>query len=172
METTHEEIWDEEDMVREFGVKFYMAHRVDLHAELKFLATREEGPGQPVRIETGCEVVDYVSSNLESEETGTTNLIIQLQDAEKGTVALSDKTTRQGDLIVAADGIHSKAVRHVVGYDNPARKTGVACFRFLIPSEDILEDDETKNLMEEHEGLFRFFHDKERRMLVWYPCRV
>lgn len=151
LEKTHEEIWDEEVMMREFGARFYLAHRVDLHSELILLATREEGPGEPVMIETRREVVDY--------------------NAEKGIVTLLDGTTRQGDLIVAADGIHSKAVKHVVGYDNPARETGVACFRFLILSQDILDDEETKGLMDEHDGLFRFFPDKDRRILVWYPCR-
>lgn len=75
-------------------------------------------------------------------------------------------------MIVAADGIHSKAVKYVVGYDNPARKTGTACFRFLILSEEILNDVETKDLMNEHEGLFRFLPDSEGRVLVWYPCRL
>lgn len=54
-------VWDGDDIEREFGARFWLAHRVDLHAELKLLATRDEGPGNPVRIETGCEVVGYVS---------------------------------------------------------------------------------------------------------------
>lgn len=55
------ETWDEEKVEREYGAKFYLAHRVDLHAELKLLATQFEGQGRPVVIETGCEVVGYVS---------------------------------------------------------------------------------------------------------------
>lgn len=60
LEVTHVEIWDDDKVEREFGAKFYLAHRVDLHAELKFLATREDGGGIPVIIETGCEVLEYV----------------------------------------------------------------------------------------------------------------
>ena len=59
----HENTWEEGAIEREFGANFWLAHRVDLHAELKLLATGE-GEGKAVRIETGCEVVCYVSSFL------------------------------------------------------------------------------------------------------------
>lgn len=87
-------------------------------------------------------------------------------------MALADGTERKGDLIVAADGIHSQAVKYVVGYDNPAKPSGIAVFRFLIPSEDILEDDETKDLMKEGDGVTRILEDKEHRRVIWYPCRA
>jgi salicylate hydroxylase len=52
---------DQSNIEEEFGAAFYFAHRVDLHDELKYLATREDGPGTPVKILTGTEVVGYVS---------------------------------------------------------------------------------------------------------------
>ena len=54
---------DQSQIKKEFGAAFYFAHRVDLHSELKLLATREEGPGKPAEILTGKEVVGYVSLN-------------------------------------------------------------------------------------------------------------
>ena len=44
-----------------YGAGCYFAHRVDLHQELKRLATQEAGPGYPVRIELKSEVLAYVS---------------------------------------------------------------------------------------------------------------
>ena len=87
-------------------------------------------------------------------------------------MTLADGTTRTGDLIVAADGIHSQAVKYVVGYDNPARKTGYAIFRFLLPTKVILDDEETKHFMEEGEGVTRLYEDSGGRRIVWYPCRA
>lgn len=56
--------WEEGSFQRDYGANFWLAHRVDLHSELKLLASRLEGPGKPVKIETGCEVVGYVSFYL------------------------------------------------------------------------------------------------------------
>jgi salicylate hydroxylase len=47
----------------EFGQPLYYAHRVDLHASLKQLATEPSGVGIPVTVYQNNEVVDYVSSN-------------------------------------------------------------------------------------------------------------
>lgn len=92
-------------------------------------------------------------------------------------MTLADGTKRAGNLIVAADGIHSLAVKYVVGYENPAQKTGFVIFRFLIPTEVIRQDDETKDLMKGGDGatggdgISLILEDKEDRRLIWYPCR-
>jgi salicylate hydroxylase len=80
----------------------------------------------------------------------------------------------KADLVVGADGIHSKAVKSVTGFDNPAIPKGLSCFRFLIPSEELLADPETAPLMENHEGKARYYiiaAGKNTRRIVWYPCR-
>ena len=46
---------------KEYGAAFYFSHRVDLHNELRHLATREEGPGKPAEILERREAVGYVS---------------------------------------------------------------------------------------------------------------
>lgn len=46
------------------GTDLYLAHRVDLHNALKWMATRPDGPGEPVKIHLSTEVVDYVSTHL------------------------------------------------------------------------------------------------------------
>lgn len=43
------------------GAELYYAHRVDLHNALKWMATRQDGPGRPVTIHLGSAVVGYAS---------------------------------------------------------------------------------------------------------------
>jgi len=60
----------------------------------------------------------------------------------------------------------------VVGYENPAVPKGLVCFRWLMTSRELLEDPETKGLMEGAEGRCGFFIDRMAgKRLVWYPCR-
>ncbi|KAF8846697.1 FAD/NAD(P)-binding domain-containing protein [Acephala macrosclerotiorum] len=137
---------------KEYGAAFYFSHRVDLHNELRHLATREEGPGKPAEILERREAVGY--------------------DPE-GVVKLSDGTTMKADLIIGADGIHSKAVKSVVGYENPAVPVGISCFRFLLPSQEIFDDPETAGLMENHDGRGRsYVSSKDGHLrIIMYPCR-
>ncbi|TGO13540.1 hypothetical protein BTUL_0068g00490 [Botrytis tulipae] len=136
-----------------YGYESFYSHRVDLHTELKLLATGEEGEGKPAVIYNRCEVVDYDTAN--------------------GSVTLADGTIKTADLIVGADGIHSSAVRKIVGYENPAIPTGISCFRTLIPVQEIRDDPECAFFMEEMEGKLRMFiwpkHNHQK--VVWYPCR-
>ena len=46
------------------GAGLYYAHRVDLHDALKWMATREDGPGTPVTIHVRSRVVGYVSARF------------------------------------------------------------------------------------------------------------
>lgn len=45
---------------KEFGAPWLLNHRVDLHNELKRLATTTEGPGAPATIRTAAKVVRVV----------------------------------------------------------------------------------------------------------------
>jgi salicylate hydroxylase len=49
-----------------YGLPIYSVHRVDLHDQLKALATGEDGPGLPCKLHVRAEVVDYVSCTLTS----------------------------------------------------------------------------------------------------------
>lgn len=47
------------------GAPWFLAHRVDLHAELKRMATTEDGIGKPVILKPNSRVIHYVRiSNL------------------------------------------------------------------------------------------------------------
>ena len=130
---------------------WYLAHRVDLHNELKFLATRTDDEGFPAKIVTGTEVVAF--------------------DTLSASITLANGDTEIADVIVAADGVHSQATRHILGHDNLAAPTGMSAFRFLIPSDVLRDDPETASFLEDDAGRFKIFTGTGDRRLVWYPCR-
>lgn len=43
-----------------YSAPWFLAHRVDLHNELKLLATQDEGPGEPAIIHLSAEVTEIV----------------------------------------------------------------------------------------------------------------
>ncbi|ESZ89778.1 hypothetical protein SBOR_9838 [Sclerotinia borealis F-4128] len=135
----------------EYGSGYFFSHRVDLHNELKLLATGIEGEGKPAVIQNRCEVVGY--------------------DTINGSAILADGTIMTADLIVGADGIHSSAVKEVTGYETPAVPTKISCFRCLMPVQEIRDDPECASFMEAMEGkLCMFTSPKDgRQRIVWYP---
>ena len=60
-------------------------------------------------------------------------------------------------------------VKFVTGYSNPATPTKHSIFRFLIPSEAILEDPETRDFVKD-EGSMKIYLGEDKR-IIWYPCR-
>ncbi|GAB1201957.1 hypothetical protein APSETT445_000555 [Aspergillus pseudonomiae] len=130
-----------------YGAPWFLAHRVDLHSELRRLATAQEGPGSPADIVLNAKVVGY--------------------DASGGYVTLADGSVHGADLIVAADGIHTSAIHHVHGRATPPVSTGSAVFRFLLSTEDLPDDPS----LEPHfgDGLMRVMAAEGVRRLVWYP---
>jgi salicylate hydroxylase len=78
----------------------------------------------------------------------------------------------QADLVIAADGVHSKAVQHVLDETEivQAGDTGWACMRWLVPREDFLSDPETAGMIQD--STTRYFTAADGAAgLVWYPCR-
>ncbi|KAJ2893482.1 hypothetical protein MKZ38_008659 [Zalerion maritima] len=137
-----------------WGVELYFAHRVDLHEALKRLATEEDGPGVPAKIVPGTEVVEF--------------------DPETPSITLSNGTRVTSHLVVAADGINSRAVEVVLGEARPLlpANTVNCCFRFLVPWNILAEDENTNPFLNGHEGRAKVHSDVESKIrLVSYPCR-
>jgi 2-polyprenyl-6-methoxyphenol hydroxylase-like FAD-dependent oxidoreductase len=125
-----------------------LAHRVSLHSELKRLATCEEGKGKPAVLRTRCRVVDV--------------------DAKEGIVTLEDGEKLQSDVVVGADGVHSRTRAKIPGAENMKPfGSGKSAFRFLIPREKAYADPETRKFAEKEGHLLMIFA-RDRRVVV-YP---
>ncbi|KAI9763519.1 MAG: hypothetical protein M1840_000472 [Geoglossum simile] len=134
-----------------YGSPWYSSHRVDLHNELKLLATEDGAGGKPVKINLASKVVDI--------------------DPVTATIKLSDGTSHTADLAIAASGIHTTFLSLILPPDQDITpvSTGTSAFRFLIPTSDLLPNDEIVHFMKEP-GIKIFVGEGSKR-LVWYPCR-
>ncbi|KAI0024721.1 FAD/NAD(P)-binding domain-containing protein [Xylariomycetidae sp. FL0641] len=105
-------------------------HRVDLHRGLRDLAARERGPGRRVALRLGAEVVAL--------------------DGEAGTLRLRSGETVEVDLLVLADGAHTKLLSDFLGHPAPpAEPTGRSIYRWLVRMEDVRADADTASLFPE-----------------------
>ncbi len=152
-----------------WGTPMYSVHRVDLHNQLRLLATQKEGQGFPVDIQVRSKVVDYVSKNA---TIPISEILMSIhQDAVNGKVTVADNKILQTDLIVVADGVHSTAVRLVLGNEEiQAGDTGWACMRWLVPTEELLSDPNTSAMIQDSVQRY-FIASQGAGGLVWYPCR-
>ena len=81
-----------------------------------------------------------------------------------------------GDVVVAADGIHSIGVEAVLGQANPPQPQELynGCFRFLLPAADLDADPETSwwNQDNHRQGKMSIYmNGKTGNRFVSYPCR-
>ncbi|KAI9822970.1 MAG: cis-Golgi t-SNARE syntaxin [Phylliscum demangeonii] len=145
---------DFHNVVERYGERYASFHRVDLHNELKRLATAPDGIGRPVDV------------RLRAKVTGA--------DATSGTVTLADGSTQTADLLIGADGLHS-VVQQAINGEYPARDTGSSAFRFLIPTERLMADPVTAALVAGKRNTLYVCPDTSpdapNRLLVWYECR-
>ncbi|PRQ76541.1 hypothetical protein AAT19DRAFT_11959 [Rhodotorula toruloides] len=132
---------------KEFDAPWLLNHRVDLHNELKRLATTEDGPGSPATIRTAAKVVRV--------------------DCEEGVVELQD-----GEVIKAADGIHSVARTAVLGDQLIAKRSGHSAYRALIPADIVTANPRIAHIVAgDAQGTGLTTYMGPDRRLVAYPCR-
>lgn len=122
-----------------------MAHRAHLHSQLKQAAISKDGVGEPVSIHT--------SSPLISAEMHT------------ATITLEDRSTRSGDLIVGADGVHSKSRTSIVASAR-SFKTEASAFRFIIERRVVLEDPNTASVPGPN-GSMDMWYAADRKIVVY-----
>jgi 2-polyprenyl-6-methoxyphenol hydroxylase-like FAD-dependent oxidoreductase len=136
--------------VLEYRHLFYLTYRVDLHNALKNKCLGSEGPGEPVDVRLASRVVAWDSA---------------------GSVKLHNGEKMSADLIVAADGVHSIAHECILGYMVPAVPSGITATRFVLRTEDILNDPSTAPMMDDGDGCFTFYGSSDNKVyLLRYPC--
>lgn len=120
-------------------------HRIDLHDGLKDLA-----------LSLGVEM------HLQNAVTSI--------DPEGASISLEDGTKISGDVVIGADGIHSKVRRFMFGEDKEPHPFGVTTFRLLIPSADIAKDPLARKFVE-RDGYLTVWADEGGKKFITYPCR-
>ncbi|KAI8813179.1 FAD binding domain protein [Cladochytrium replicatum] len=112
------------DVIKDYGSEWGLSWRLDARDEFLRLATE---PGEKIGAPSAkqCEIL---------YETEVTEV-----DPETGTVHLSSGRVVHADLVIAADGAHSKFQKLVTGSDDLATPTGRSMFRFLLQKEDAVK---------------------------------
>jgi salicylate hydroxylase len=133
-----------------YGADRVLYHRVDLLEALKEAATTTDGLGEPVKIILSSCVID--------------------SDSSRGTVKLADGTAMSGDLIIAADGIHSKLRKCITGSDVGAVPTGTSAYRIILPTSQLMEGSEISSFIDLKAPWTSMIMGHDRRVIMG-PCR-
>ncbi|KAI1743576.1 FAD/NAD(P)-binding domain-containing protein [Xylaria scruposa] len=123
------------DIEAQMGAPCLSFHRVDLHKGLRALATEGSKTGDDT--DDGCE------GGSGNKTKGTPVAIrlgceVQNVDCENGILTLADGSKVQKDLVIIADGGHSKLLTDFLGRSAPTQPTGRSIYRWLV-SSDCLE---------------------------------
>ncbi|KAF5607442.1 3-hydroxybenzoate 6-hydroxylase 1 [Fusarium pseudoanthophilum] len=141
-----------EELQKSIGSKdeWLLTHRVDLHNTLRKAATEKTLAGT-IKIHTASKVIRA--------------------DAEKGEITLASGVKHGGDLLIGADGVHSKVVCSVAGRPPVRVSTKQNVFRFLVPIDKLMANPITGPFFEKLGfDCQHVFTTRDRRMVV-YPCR-
>lgn len=127
---------------------WHLVHRAHLHTALNKMATGQDGKGKPAKL--------HVASRVKFANPAT------------AAITLEDGTLIQGDVIVGADGVHSRTRASIHGGDKKPFDSGKSAFRFLIPTEELASDPKTAKAVAKPGTLIMWIG--EDRRLVMYPC--
>ncbi|OMP85202.1 6-hydroxynicotinate 3-monooxygenase [Diplodia seriata] len=136
--------------------EYYLVHRIDLHSALKHAAlspTSPSAPGPPATLHTSSPIASISPSTA--------------------TITFADNTSLSADLVVAADGIHSRARSAITGRTVPLFTSGKCGYRWLAPTAALLDDDATRIFAEEAGACVQVGGEGsngEFRRIVFYPC--
>ncbi|KAF7354393.1 FAD/NAD(P)-binding domain-containing protein [Mycena venus] len=105
------------DQAKHYGRQGCLCHRTALHEELKRLALGEVGPGTPVQIFLGAEIVNC--------------------DPQIGTLTNQAGETYEADVIIGADGIRSTMRTVVLGSPVVPPATNICTFRWTVDASKL-----------------------------------
>ncbi|KAJ6485320.1 FAD/NAD(P)-binding domain-containing protein [Mycena vitilis] len=138
------------DHVAKYGFQGRMCHRAALHEELKRLAAGGEGVGTPVQIFLGTEIVDC--------------------DPDAGTLTTKAGDKYEADVIVAADGIHSKMRTIVLGHPMMAPASGMCAFRWMVDASRLEGRPELDWVIKDGISGARLVTGAKGHNIFLYPC--
>ncbi|KAF2224026.1 putative monooxygenase [Elsinoe ampelina] len=127
-----------------------MVHRIDAHRVLRKTATDHPN----VRLRLG----DAVKS----------------VDAEAGIVTLLSGEQVRGDVVIGADGIHSRCVAAIDPAATERKAAGINMFRWMVETDKAMANPVVKEFLDQTnfpEHHTTFIHGGTKHSLIMYPCR-
>lgn len=115
-----------EDFPERFGAPYYLIHRADLLDALTKAAKKDT---TNITIKMNSRVVEY--------------------DYDRPAVKTDQGDWYGGDLVISVEGIKSSARAAISGEEIEPRDTGDVAYRILVPVDALLQDPETRHLVEE-----------------------
>lgn len=109
-----------DDVEADYGFPYWHVHRADLHAALVGAALDPAGPGKPVTLRLGTRIEAVDASGR-----------------APAVVVTADGARYPADIVVGADGIHSRIRDIVIGPDAP-RCSGDVAYRTMLPMATIV----------------------------------
>lgn len=88
-------------------------------------------------------------------------------DADTASITFADGTTRQGDILIGADGVNSVARRQIDPYTR-AKPSSHSAFRFLVTERDALADPRTSDFISTRNAMYLWY--AADRKIVLYRC--
>ncbi|KAF5664286.1 salicylate 1-monooxygenase [Fusarium heterosporum] len=136
----------------DYNAPFMFFHRVDLHTALKDLAVSDHLPGPPVVIRNGYSVTSL--------------------NCEEGTISLNNGAVLNKDLVVIADGVHTKLVEEITQRSSPLEDIGSSFYRCLIPFDEVNKHPDLAAIFKDQSpGFWVPFELSTATFVVTYPCR-
>jgi salicylate hydroxylase len=128
----------------EFGYDWLLMRRQSLHQGLLDIVAETPQGQVPVEVRMGQEAVAL--------------------NCEEGKVTFKDGTEVISDLVVVADGVHSKLIDAITDNTTPPLQAGRTAYRFMVPREKIITDPGLRGVYENEEEGLSYYQIPERRI--------
>lgn len=92
-------------------------------------------------------------------------------DPKAGSVTLNSGEKLTADIVLAADGVRSKAHQQIVGEARPTHPTSLVLLRFIIPTEKLLSDPRTADFAKISTDNIATYYRYRHASVMRYPCR-
>ncbi|KAJ8117008.1 hypothetical protein OPT61_g1692 [Boeremia exigua] len=126
----------------EFGYDWLLMRRQALHEGLLDITTNPQHGAVPVKVCLGQEAIAL--------------------DCQEGRLTFKNGEEVVSDLVIVADGVHSKLIDAVTDNNTPPLQAGRTAYRFMVPREKIMADQDLRAVYENEEEGFSYYQVPEK----------